>query len=274
MLNSHKKRNSSLSTVVLLSFISCFAFHSLTFADTKLKAAEEYRDLGFTQQQKGNLPEALNNYIKAVELGLENPVVLNDIGVIYEQIGLFSKAEQFYLQAVQVDENYLPAYTNLAYLYQSNGQEELAFQYFKKRFERAEPNDPWAQKAKEELLKIRPEAVTWALTHEAKGLDKELVVKVHEEFTKSVTLANEHFRRGQKFAQEGQYTRAFLEFDEALRLTPHNPKIVQAKKDLVIQKAKEDFERRSEHALKMLESGNTLSARQEIRNMLSTIPSE
>jgi Flp pilus assembly protein TadD len=246
----------------------------IAFADRKLKTAEEYRDLGFTQQQKGNLPEALSNYIKAVELGLESPVVLNDIGVIYEQIGLVSKAEGYYLQAVQLDEDYLPAYMNLAYLYQSNDREELAFQYFKKRFEKAEPNDPWAQKAKEQMLKIRPEAITWVVTHEAKRLDAQLVAQAHEEFANRVTRANGHLSRGQRFAQEGQHAKALTEFDEALRLTPNNPKIMKAKKDLAMQKAKEDFERRSEHALRMLESGNTLSARQEIRNMLSTIPNE
>jgi tetratricopeptide (TPR) repeat protein len=124
------------------------------------------------------------------------------------------------------------------------------------------------------MLKIHPEFITWIVTQEAKRLDEELVMKAHEEFARKITLANEHFSRGQQLQAEGKITRALTEYDLALRLTPQNPKIKAAIRDLKMQQAKEEFGRRSEHAMKMLESGNTQSAREEIRNMLATIPNE
>jgi tetratricopeptide (TPR) repeat protein len=272
--NRYKRVCTSPTRIALLVVISFFTFQSLAIANGKLDAAEKFRDLGYAEQKKGNLPQALGFYVKAVTLGLESPVVLNDIAVIYEQIGLTSKAESFYLQAISLDEDYLPAYMNLAYFYQASGQDELAFQYFKKRFERSAVNDPWGQKAKEEMLKVHPEFITWVVTHEAKRLDEELVIKAHEEFSNRVSRATAHFKRGEQYEQEGKYSRAMMEYEQALVLTPDNPKFMEAKKALKIHKAKEEFQRRSEHALRMIESGNTLSAKEEVRNMLATIPND
>jgi len=274
MLYTKTRHIFGLIKFILLFSISCFAFQSHAIADEKVIAAEEYRDLGFAEQKKGNLPQALTYYIKATELGLDNPVVFNDIGIIYESADFISKAEMYYLKAVQVDENYLPALMNLAYLYLGEGKSELAFQHFRQRFEKGDPKDPWTQKAKEELLKIHPEFIEWILSHEAEELDRELVMRAHEEFTRRTTMANEHFLRGKEYAKDGFNGRALQEYEQALQFTPKNPKILQAKKDIEMQQLKEDFTRRSDQALKMLEAGNTQSAKQEIRNMLSTIPNK
>ena len=78
-------------------------------------------------RKKGNLYDALSYYTKAIELGLESPVVYNDMGVLYEQVNLRTKAEQFYLKAMALDDKYLPTYSNLAYYYQADGDQERAF---------------------------------------------------------------------------------------------------------------------------------------------------
>src|SRR5262245_39278494 len=138
MLYTKTRQNFDLIRLVLLLFISCCAFHSHALADEKKITAEEYRDLGFVEQQKGNLPQALTYYIKATELGLDNAAVMNDIGIIYEKADFISKAEVYYLKSVHTDEAYLPALMNLAYLYQGQGKNELAFEYFQKRFEKGD----------------------------------------------------------------------------------------------------------------------------------------
>ena len=272
----HKKHNgiSILVHFALLAVISSSTFHSYCYADQKFQAAEENRDLGLIEQKKGNLIQALSHFVKAYELGLESAVVLNDIAIIYDGLGLKTKAESYYQQAISTDENYLPPYMNLAYLYLNYGQDELAFQFFKKRFERSEPKDPWGQKAKDEMLKIHPEYITWVVTQQAKVLDKELVMKAHEAFANRMTQAGSHFERAKQYEANGQFAQAFTEYDRALRLTPDNPKIVEAKRQLKIQRAKEEFEKRSAHVMRMLEAGHTYSAKDEIRNMLATIPNE
>ena len=60
---------------------------------------------------------------------MENAVLLNDMGVLYEEIDFYNRAENHYLKAIQLDNKYLPPYINLAYLYQRLGRAEKAAQY-------------------------------------------------------------------------------------------------------------------------------------------------
>ena len=127
------KRVKNLFTIsgTLLLFISCITFHTNVSAGIMEQTAEDYRALGYAEQQKGNINEALAYYTKAATLGVENPALFNDMGVLYEGIDLNSRAKQYYLKAIQSDANYLPAYINLAYLYQRLGRKEKAALYFK-----------------------------------------------------------------------------------------------------------------------------------------------
>jgi len=75
----------------LLFFFSCIAFqHIVSAEDIKGQTAEEYRALGYAAQQKGNLNEALSFYTKVITLGLKSAVLLNDMGVLYEEIRITS----------------------------------------------------------------------------------------------------------------------------------------------------------------------------------------
>jgi len=79
------------------------------------------------------------------------------LGILYEQINLRDKAEQFYLEALQNDRDYLPTYMNLGYLYLQSGEKEKAFQYFKIRYEMGNPDDQWGMKAKEAVASVSSE---------------------------------------------------------------------------------------------------------------------
>src|SRR3989338_10037908 len=104
------------------------------------------------------------------------------MGVLYEKINMLPRAEKYYLKAIDLDSNYLPAYINLAYLYQRLGKMEKAAEYFKLRYELGNSEEPWAQKAKEELIRINPEYADWVNALEAGELNKKLVAKSREEF--------------------------------------------------------------------------------------------
>lgn len=261
-------------TAAFLSFISIIAFHTHVSADIKEKTAEEYRALGYAEQQKGNLNGALEYYTKATSLGLENAVLLNDMGVLYEEIDLYSRAEQYYLRAIQTDNRYLPPYINLAYLYQRLGKTEKAAQYFKRRYELGDPSDPWAQKAKDELLKISPDYRGWVTSLEADSLNKQLAAKSRDKFYQNVKRSQEHYRKGEGLFKKGSYREAMNEYDQALLLAPGNPQIVNARKKVILEMAKESVREQSEQAIKRLEAGDTVSARHEIQKMLTTIPEE
>jgi len=94
--------------------------------------------------------------LKSISLGNETPIVYNDLGVTYEQLDLLDKAEESYLKAIQLDENYLAPYTNLAYLYESQGDIAKAIIYLRERFQRAKENDPWIPKIRQELHRLDP----------------------------------------------------------------------------------------------------------------------
>ena len=258
----------------LLLFISFITFHTNVSADIMEQTAENYRALGYEEQQKGNINEALAYYTKAATLGAENPVLFNDMGVLYEGIDLNSRAEQYYLKSIQSDAKYLPAYINLAYLYQRLGRTEQAAWYFKKRYELGNPTDPWAQKAKDELLMIKPEYQEWIQSREAVSLNNQLVAKSRDEFFQRVQRGQEHYKKGESFFEEGKYKEAMKEYDAALNFTPKNPKFTNARKKAILEIAKESIKENSEQAIKRLELGDTLSARHEIQKILTTIPEE
>ncbi len=260
--------------VALLIFISCVTFHTYVSADIQEKTAENYRALGYAEQQKGNLNDALTYYTKAISLGLENEVLFNDMGVLYEEVDLNSKAEQLYLRAIQSNDRYLPAYVNIAYLYLRLDRKEKAARYFKKRYELGDPMDPWAQKAKKELIKISPEYRIWAQSIEADSLKKQLIAKSREEFYLRIERSQKYYKNGEKFFKEGRYKDAKKEYDLALRLTPKNPKVNDARNKVILEIAKESIREQSKQAIKRLETGDSVSARHDIQKILTTIPNE
>jgi len=262
------------SVVALLFFISISTIHTLVSADIKEQTAEEYRALGYDEQQKGNLNEALAYYTKAASLGVESAPMYNDIGVLYEAIDLYSRAKHFYLLALETDAQYLPPYLNLAYLYQRLGKKDKAAAYFKQRYEMGNPEDPWAQRAKDELIKINPQYSHWAATIEAEMLNKKLEKKAQQEFYERVKRTQEHFQKGEEFFQRGKYEEAMQEYNMALRLSPNTPKIINARKKVILERAKEKIRVKSQQAIQRLEMGDTVSARHEIQNILTTIPKE
>ncbi len=258
--------------IVLLIVFSFHVIHSEALADSKKEVAENYRQKGLKAYQSGKLNEALENYNKALELEIESPDIYNDTGVLYERIGATGKAEAYYLEAIRMDKAFLPAYSNVAYLYLAAGQKDRAFEYFKKRFELADANDSWADKAKEELLKLRPSYANWVKSLEASRLDQEIREQSRIQFEEDLHRSKQYAQKGRVLAAEGQYREAIGEFDKALMLAPANPQIVEERKKAVLALAEQRMREGTEQAIKWLNSGDTESAKTQIERVLSTIP--
>jgi len=272
------KINRICSTFLIFSFLF-FTFHPSVFAEKEIKekSAQELRLKGYDAQQKGNLQEALSYYVKASALGLADPSIFNDIGVIYEQLGMLDRAEESYLQALDVDSHYLPTYTNLAYFYEKQGNTKEAIAYLKKRIEWGDSKDPWTDKAKQGLAefgKKDPSVRKWLTQFEASELNQELTRKSQEEFYKRVVDAEQYYQSGKKLAKEKKYENAIEEYDRALFLTPKNPKIVNVRNEARIAYAQVKVKEHADLAIKMLELGDTFSAKLEIRRILANIPDE
>ena len=260
------------ASIALLVIISLNIIHSKALADTKSDLAEKHHEEGFKLFQKGRLNEALGFYTKALNLGAQSPNLFNDAGVLYENIGLPVKAETYYLNAIALDKKFLPAYTNLAYLYLNIDDVHKAAEYFKLRFELAKVNDPWAQKVKEELLKLRPEYAHWIEILEAKKLEKEIQNSVHQAFSEKVKRSQQHFMMAEKLFEEKYFEAALNEYTLALQLTPGNPKIIEGRRKTILEYTEVQVRERSEKAIRMIHAGDPDSAKNEFRKILNTLP--
>ncbi len=273
MLNNNnfliKISHGLIAFLFLLSFI---AYHSdVSAEDLKIKTAQEYKKQGEAEEDKGNLPGALSFYKKAISLGLKDAQLYNEAGILSEQAGMLKQAEKYYLEAIRENEKFLPAYMNLGYLYKRLGNKELALKYFKKRFELAEFNDPWAEKAKAEILQIAPNYKKWFQAIEVEQLNREMVRRAREELNQNLMFAEECYKDGMKKMQQKEYKKALESFQQGLEFTPNNPKLIEAKKEAEQAIFREKINEHKERAERFLDSGSYLSANREIQKILTML---
>lgn len=260
------------SAVLLLISLSFVIYPFSVSAKNLIDSAEEYRLKGYEEQNRGNFDQALTNYTKAISLGLENAVIYNDLGVVNEYRGDLAAAEGNYRKALKLDPDYLPAYTNLAYLSKRQGRTDLAIQFFSERYWRAKDNDPWKQKAYQEMLVLDPRIKEKIVRRQASQLRQELINKAHDEFNLQLERADRHYQAGQKLAGEKRFAEALTEYDRALSLTPDNPKVKKAKDDAKFAMSLENAKRLAGQAVETLNAGDIEKARKEFQEVLATIP--
>lgn len=290
MYYSTSQRNTVLSvppayagrrlTAFLIISIFLITFPVTTFAEKVLleNSAEEYHQKAYEAHQKGHLEQALTYYSKALSLGLHDPSVYNDIGILYEQLGAGDRALEYYQEAIRVDQNYLPAYTNLGYLYLEKGDTEKAGIYLRKRLDQAPAADPWRDTIEEELLKVDPRYGKEHVEDDAKELDKQLAeelnTKAREKFNLQLVRSERHYQQGQIYLTEKKFKEATLEFTRALALTPNNPKILRAREEAVYKTRVEEIRKRANSAIEKLEEKDVKSSRKQFEDILTRFPSE
>lgn len=262
-----------LSAVLILS-LSVLTIQSEVFADFRDKTAEDYRVKGYEEQQKGSYEKALSLYTKSLSLSPDNPVIFNDMGVLYEHVGMEDQAQRYYLEAIRVDKNYLPPYMNVAYLFERKGDIARAVEYFEKRIQLGKKGDRWTKQAQEEIDRISPERSRKLKREESGRIARELVEQSRKEFMMQIVRADKHYKKGLKFFGRRMYSEALEQYDQALTLTPDNPKVVRARREAVEEQKKRDVHKRTEQALKLLEAGDVESAKEEYNKILATLPNE
>ncbi len=267
-----------ISKYTLLVFLfSLIPFQTTLLAGTKQEAAENYRLKAYEAQQKGNLDEALSLYVKATSLGLQDASIYNEIGIIYEQMGLSKQAEEYYLKALKEDRGFLPAYTNLGYLYKGLKKYKKAAEYFKQRADWGNPDDSWTTQAKtelKELAKYVPDLQEYLLRKEVEALNRTLETQIQKEFAHKIIVAKKLFEKGREFERHKQFRRAIESYRRALSYTPDNPEIIKAKKEAELKWMRQKVDKGVELAKRYLDMGDTFSAKIEFRKILSIIPDE
>jgi arylsulfatase A-like enzyme/Tfp pilus assembly protein PilF len=88
------------------------------------------RDLGLLLYQQKDYTKAAQHLAYAVELGIEDPLVFNNLGVSYSLTGRLQKAVSSYKRALQLDPNLAQAHLNLGFAYkQLNRPSEAQQEY-------------------------------------------------------------------------------------------------------------------------------------------------
>jgi tetratricopeptide (TPR) repeat protein len=93
--------------------------------------AEMFFQRGLALEETGApIEEAIEAYLKAIELNPEAAGALVNVGTIYFRQGKLKKAEKCYQDAIAADAEYPLAYFNLGNLYDEQGKSETARGYY------------------------------------------------------------------------------------------------------------------------------------------------
>ena len=85
--------------------------------------AEEHMDFGVVYEEMGDLRRARRQYRWSVRRDPGNPIAHANLGNVQYRRGRWRAAESAYERAVDLDEGYLPAINNLAYIYVKHRQQ-------------------------------------------------------------------------------------------------------------------------------------------------------
>ena len=103
---------------------------------------EKFFTLAGANLKQNKLKEAQILYNKILEVNPNHLNTLNNLGVIFQDLGDFQKAKSYCEKAIEIDPNYIDAYNNLGFIFKDLGD----FQKAKSCYEKAIENDPLNKK--------------------------------------------------------------------------------------------------------------------------------
>ncbi|MFA5069477.1 MAG: secretin N-terminal domain-containing protein [Candidatus Omnitrophota bacterium] len=109
--------------------------------------AREYYAKGLGAQKESKNKEAIDWFLKAVELDKKFSKAYNSLGLAYEEESMTDKAEQAYLDAISALPSYCPAYSNLALICEERRDFAKALEYWRKRVFYGDPDSGWTKQA-------------------------------------------------------------------------------------------------------------------------------
>lgn len=237
--------------------------------------AKQYHEEGYKLQTNGDYRGALTYYQKAAELDRYSPVVLNDLGVVYEALGDEISAVNVYRKAIDIDSEYLASYANLALFYEEKGDSRNASYYWQKRYEKGKEGEYWREEAARHLMRLGtyPEVKRDLLEREAATLSRELSRNREIKNKSNTEEAKLHYYIGQRLVIKGDNAAALKEFESALALNPSDQdlreKIIEAYKNAQKYYSKDKVLADTKDALQYIKAEDFNSAESKLRSALS-----
>ena len=94
--------------------------------DEKNLTVKEAFDLALQNHQNNNLQDAQNYYKKVLKIEPNHSPTLNNLGVIFKELGEHQKAKDCYERAIEINPNYTAAYFNLGVIFKELGENQKA----------------------------------------------------------------------------------------------------------------------------------------------------
>lgn len=252
------KRGSGLIVAIPL-FLVCFISQAdeVSFSDE----VKEYRKRGYQAYKEGNLDKAYQFFKKAVLLAPENPILHNDLGIIYERRGLKELAIKEYLEAIRIEPRYPAPYMNLALLYNELGARDKVIFYLKERIRLGKKKDFWYKKALAMLKSYEELSPPVHAEEKKEGLpSEEKLVLPKTEHKKTVSREEENmplkkefynlseveriYEEGRNALSEGNFSLAIEKINQLLMLNPlyKAPEeiLISTEKEKLIQETREE----------------------------------
>jgi tetratricopeptide (TPR) repeat protein len=211
-----------------------FCDQSKSVGEALQRQSQEYYQEGRRQVENGDLDSALANFQKAIALTPGFVRAYNEAGVIFTINGQNERAKEMYLRSIQMAPDYPESYSNLALLYEEEGDFANAALCWKSRANLGSGQDPWAEVARRRLQDIAQEYPETSLKvedgeYQFSDPGKVDLFKTGE--TKksgksdSKMLALDYLARAKDFYSRGEYVGALKESTMAEYLDPANREI-------------------------------------------------
>ena len=126
------------NTLIALVLLFSLGLGNLFAQELSSKEAMGYFSQGVEAQRKGDAFQANVFYQKALLLDSKSKdlkkYIHNNYGVMYFKSGEAAKAEEFFNEALAIDQDYFPARVNLGFIYDLKRDELTAMKYWMKLF--------------------------------------------------------------------------------------------------------------------------------------------
>ena len=223
---------SKVPSVKSLLFLTLFAL-IVVFANSYIgwaylgDQAKEYRVKADKLQSEGKLDLAIKYYQKTIGLDKYCVAAYNNLAICYEKKKLFSRAEEWYLRALDVNPRYGPAHYNLGLFYEKYGSIKKAVFHWKQRMRLGHPAQPARLKARAKLKRYAPDELQEAdaeelaqriLEQKERGpLDK---ILGRDKYKTREEKIQDYYLKGMQSYQEGDTREAQEHFHKMIEALP------------------------------------------------------
>jgi tetratricopeptide (TPR) repeat protein len=117
-----------------------------TTTESQIKQAEKYRQMGEAFYLENNYTGAMREYRAAQQITPDDPVLHNDIGLVYMDKGRYPEAMEAYTRALEIKPDYGDALLNMSVVYLRMGKYDQAIsrlQELEKSMLYGTPQDVW-----------------------------------------------------------------------------------------------------------------------------------